>query len=178
MSHTNRHNHGFSLTEVLIASSLLFSFATLSVGSYRNHIGHEQITANSASARAWLEDVSRIAQQFNTSCLLEVDLGNGSLEPKDNNPSTCSISTPHALGGNICVVKDPEAKEREQRCKNMNDDLSIELTPRATAVVGQEIEFSTGGIDTVRCLLVSEPLGLIRSGIGNGSNRCDYSLES
>ena len=178
MSRFNYRNHGFSLPEVLIASSLLFSFATLSVSSYRNHIKHEQIKANSASARAWLEDVSRISQQFNTSCLLEVNLGNGTLAPKTNNPNTCSISSPHALEGDICVVRNPEAKEREQRCKDMEENRSIEFTSRATAFVGQELEFSTAESNSVRCLLVSEPLGLIRSGIGNGRSRCDYSIES
>ena len=43
MKRSNRHSQGFSLPEVLIASSLLFTFATLSVGSYRDHVQHEQI---------------------------------------------------------------------------------------------------------------------------------------
>ena len=80
MKRSNRHSQGFSLPEVLIASTLLFTFATLSVGSYRDHVQHEQLKASRASAQAWLEDVSRIAQQFNTHCLLEVNLAAGTLQ--------------------------------------------------------------------------------------------------
>ena len=178
MNSFNRHNHGFSLPEALIASSLLFTFATLSVGSYKNRIQHEQIQANALSARAWLEDASRIAQQFNTSCLLKVNLSSGSLQPKSTNPQACRITELLLLGSNICVIKNPETSEVAKRCKDIDDDLSIELTSSGTAVVGQELEFSTGSLTNRRCLLVSKPLGLIRSGISNGSSRCDYSIES
>ena len=177
MKRSNHRSHGFSLPEVLIASSLLFTFATLSVGSYRDHIQHEQIKASSNSAQAWLEDVSRIAQQFNTHCLLEVNLGSKALQARQDNPEDCAIETPHMLSSDVCVVKDHDASD-DTRCKNIDDNLSIEITPRGTAVVGQELELGTSGIDTKRCLLITEPLGLIRSGIRSISSRCDYSLES
>ena len=189
MKCSNHHSQGFSLPEVLIASSLLFTFATLSVGSYRDHVQHEQIKASRASAQAWLEDVSRIAQQFNTHCLLEVNLAAGTLQARSDNPEACAIAAPHHFSSNICVVKDHATNDDQLRCKDAEDDTSIELTPRGTAVVGQEIELGTSGINTKRCLLVTEPLGLIRSGIriqtsseaGEDSaiaSRCDYSLES
>ena len=189
MKRSNRHSQGFSLPEVLIASSLLFTFATLSVGSYRDHVQHEQIKASRASAQAWLEDVSRIAQQFNTHCLVQVNLTDQTLEARADNPAACEVPAPHEFSSSICVVKDRNVDHDELRCKDAEDDTSIEITPRGTAVVGQELEFGNSDINTKRCLLVSEPLGLIRSGIrisasatdmnqAMSTSSCDYGLAS
>ena len=101
MKRSNRHSQGFSLPEVLIASTLLFTFATLSVGSYRDHVKHEQINASRASAQAWLEDVSRIAQQFNTHCLLEVNLAAGTCKLAPTIPRPAP-SQHRITSSNIC----------------------------------------------------------------------------
>ena len=158
------HQHrqaGFSLPELMIASSVLLGLATVSAGSYSRYLQHETLKSATIEAQNWIEDVSRIAEQHNTSCIIEA-FPSGLMQEATSNPFSCSI---------------PEAIQLEASLSGEFNDANkvlIAFTPKGTSAEGQELELSVDGLDTRRCILVSQPLGLIRNGIKKGSGPCDY----
>ena len=62
MTYLTRNQAGFSLPELMIASSVLLGLATVSAGSYSRHLKHETLRSATIEAQIWIEDVSRIAE--------------------------------------------------------------------------------------------------------------------
>ena len=83
------------------------------------------------------------------------------MQEATSNPVSCSI---------------PEAIQLEASLSGEFNDANkvlITFTPKGTSAEGQELELSVDGLDTRRCILVSQPLGLIRND-QKGSGPCDY----
>ena len=161
MTYLKRKQAGFSLPELMIASSVLLGLATVSAGSYGRYIKHETLRSATIEAQNWIEDVSRIAEQHNTSCVIEA-FPSGLLQEATSNPATCLIPESIQLEASVAGEENEEAK------------VLISFTPKGTSAEGQELQLSVDGLDTRRCILVSQPLGLIRNGIKTASGTCDY----
>ena len=152
---------GFSLPELMITSSVLLGLATVSTGSYRSYIKHEALRSATIEAQNWVEDVSRIAKQHNTSCVIEA-FSTGLMQEAASNPASCiipeSIQLDASVNGEV----------------NEDNKILIAFTPKATSAEGQELQLSVDGLDIRRCILSSWPLGLIRNGIKTASGGCNY----
>ena len=161
MTNQHRQQAGFSLPELMIASSVLLGLATVSAGSYGRYLKHETLRSATIEAQNWVENVSRIAEQHNTSCVIEA-FSSGLMQEAASNPAECVIPESIQLGASLSG--------------ELNDDnkILIAFTPKGTSAEGQELQLSVDGLDTRRCILVSRPLGLIRNGIKTASGSCDY----
>ena len=161
MTYQTHKQAGFSLPEFMIASSLLLGLATVSAGSYTRYIKYESLRSATIEAQNWIEDVSRIAEQHNTSCVIEA-FPSGLLQEATSNPETCLIPESIQLEASLAGEENEDAK------------VLISFTPKGTSAEGQELQLSIDGLETRRCILVSQPLGLIRNGIQTTSGSCDY----
>ena len=145
---TNQHHQqtGFSLPELMIASSVLLGLATVSAGSYNRYLKHETLRSATIEAQNWVENVSRIAEQHNTSCVIEA-FSSGLMQEAESNPTDCIIPESIQLEASVSGEVDDDGK------------ILIAFTPKGTSAEGQELELSVDGLDTQRCILVSRPLG-------------------
>lgn len=161
MTNQQRQQAGFSLPELMITSSVLLGLITVSAGSYSGYLKHQTLRSATIEAQHWIEDVSRIAEQHNTSCVIEA-FSSGLLQEAANNPASCVIPEGIQLDASVSGEVDEDNK------------ILIAFTPKATSAEGQELLLSIDGLDTRRCILVSRPLGLIRNGLKTASGTCDY----
>ena len=161
MTYLTRNQAGFSLPELMIASSVLLGLATVSAGSYSRYLKHETLRSATIEAQNWVENVSRIAEQHNTSCVIEA-FSSGLMQEAASNPAECVIPESMQLDASLSGELDDDNK------------ILIAFTPKGTSAEGQELQLSVDGLDTRRCILVSRPLGLIRNGIKTASGTCDY----
>ena len=161
MTYLTRKQAGFSLPELMIASSVLLGLATVSAGSYSRYLKHETLRSATIEAQNWVENVSRIAEQHNTSCVIEA-FSSGLLQEAESNPASCVIPESIQLGASV----NGEVNE--------DNKILIAFTPKGTSAEGQELLLSINGLDKRHCILISRPLGLIRNGVKTASGICDY----
>ena len=161
MTYQTHKQAGFSLPELMIASSVLLGLVTVSAGSYNSYLKHQTLRSATIEAQHWIEDVSRIAEQHNTSCVIEA-FSTGLMQEAASNPASCIIPKSIQLDASLSGEVDEDNK------------ILIAFTPKATSAEGQELQLSVDGLDTRRCILISWPLGLIRNGIKPASGGCNY----
>ena len=161
MTYQTHKQAGFSLPELMIASSVLLGLATVSAGSYSRYLKHETLRSATIEAQNWVEDVGRIAEQHNTSCVIEA-FSTGLMQEAASNPASCVIPESIQLDASVSGEV------------NEDNKILIAFTPKATSAEGQELQLSIAGLDKRRCILISRPLGLIRNGIKTASGTCDY----
>ena len=131
----NKLTFPYQIDDCLLSS---FGTATVSAGSYSRYLKHE--TLRSPSAQNWVENVSRIAEQHNTSCVIEA-FSSGLVQEAESNPADCVIPESIQLEASVSGEVDDEGK------------ILIAFTPKGTSAEGQELELSVDGLDTHRCIL-------------------------
>ena len=161
MTIQQRLQSGFSLPELMITSSVLLGLVTVSAGSYKSYLKHEALRSATIEAQNWVEDVGRIAEQHNTSCVIEA-FSTGLMQEAASNPASCVIPESIQLDASVSGEV------------NEDNKILIAFTPKGTSAEGQELQLSIAGLDKRRCILISRPLGLIRNGIKTASGTCDY----
>ena len=161
MTNQHRQQAGFSLPELMITSSVLLGLVTVSAGSYNSYLKHQTLRSATIEAQHWIEDVSRIAEQHNTSCMIEA-FSSGLLQEAESNPASCVIPESIQLDASVSGEV------------NEDNKILIAFTPKGTSAEGQELLLSINGLDKRHCILISRPLGLIRNGVKTASGICDY----
>lgn len=185
---------GFSLTELLISVSLLGIMAGLGGAYYQRSWEKEQLKAASQAAIEWLEDKRIRAIQQSKTCVITINDSAARFEPSSDGNGTygaCS-KAPAELDDplpSLDLRKTIPNLSQLKICSQDHDDSVIILscndntisvqqteivfTPRGTVAEGGLIKLHAGDNIPNRCIMITQPLGLIRQGFED-AGACNY----
>lgn len=175
-----RHSQGLTLTELLVAVTILGLLAGLLVRSYLQHARYQALQSASSATAEWLADIRKRAMQQNQACSISVSPSSSSLQAASTNAcghfpalNLSTISTGSLSIGLCYHNSDPlQPNSVAATCGNNSSNSSATLTfsPRGTNQLNAVFEFFSGTEQAKTCTLVIHPNGIIRYGtIRSGS---------
>jgi len=165
---------GFSLVELLITIAILSVLATATLTSLRSVLYSEQSTATARVLTGWLDERRRQAIQSSQPCAITVNAQDATLSASTNNQ--CGSFPILYLKSEL-----PNSSEIKVSLQNQTPNEWI-FSPRGTvyrdpAISNNDLELLLqdlrGGDAANRCIKVTTPLGLVRSG-RYINNQCNY----
>ena len=165
---------GFTLTELLVTVVVLLIFSSIAIPNFRKMLYSEKSTASARLLAGWIDERRRQAIQSSDPCIITIDIEEAIFRQSDTN--RCG--------------KFPTLHLRAELPKKNNINLTLlNQTPTewiftSRGTVYQEanansndlellIEDERSSTNASRCLKVTAPLGLVRSG-RYLNEKCDY----
>ena len=169
-----RRDNGFTLIELLITVIILTVFTTATITSLRSVLYSEQSTATARVLAGWLDERRRQAIQSSEPCRISIDTDQATFSEAGNNQcgDFATLYIKSELPGNNSISI------------SLQDQTPNEwiFTPRGTVHLdptqGNDdlellVQDNRGDSSAKRCIKVTTPLGLVRSG-RYSNNQCNY----
>ena len=165
-------SQGFTMVELLIVLVILAILSAVALPNLRSGMRREQLAATSLGIISWLERTRNQAVKEMESCQITIeatDASEASLAIASDSPGCTEIET--------FKVADQENTPTDVSLELTDDsDSEFSFSPRGSVNSDQEIELTMKGSPTTRCIKVTAPVGLVRSGIKRDGT-CSYEQE-
>ena len=186
MKHSkNDQCRGFTTIELMVAVIIFGILAGIGLGHYQRNWKEERLKAITRETAAWLEDARLQALQQSETCVIEIDDARKALRaaaPTDGND--CVDISPLDLKqitqniDDLILCSDKSTSSNlicDSSHKNSQPDgtTKIIFTPRGTVAQGGLMKLNLDQSINNRCIIIVQPLGLIRQGIEENSN-CNF----
>ena len=169
-----RRDNGFTLIELLITVIILTVFTTATITSLRSVLYSEQSTATVRVLAGWLDERRRQAIQSSEPCRISIDTDQATFSEAANNQ--CGDFATLYMKSEL-----PGSNAISISLQNQTPNEWI-FTPRGTVHLdptqGNDdlellVQDNRGDSSAKRCIKVTTPLGLVRSG-RYSNNQCNY----
>lgn len=180
------YSKGFSTIELVVVILIIAILAGLSIPTFTRNVQKERLKATAKAAASWLEESRSKAVRQSQTCVLQVNDTNKTLSPASNSDgNNCTNISSLNLSTVVDGMQDIILCSRETSdistltlCNASNGvnsaTTTITITPRGTVASGGLIKLYLNDDISVRCIAVTQPLGLIRQGSYNDDNTCNY----
>jgi len=178
-------SRGFSIIELIAAVVIFGILAGIGIGHYQRNWTEERLKAITRETSAWLEDARLQALQQSETCVIEIDDANAALKAASHEDGNhCVEIASLDLKGKVQNIEDLVLCSEASTSSNLICDHShtnshtdgttkIIITPRGTVARGGLIKLNLTQSIKNRCIIIVQPLGLIRQGIEE-NNSCTF----
>ena len=157
------YNKGWTLIEIGVVSVVVGILAAISFPNLAGIQARAQLMSATNDVKVALQQAQRNAIKRGTSCPVSITAANGTVDSSTGGCINNPVNLPASYRG-VSLVSG-------------STDISFSykgnptFTPVPSPLVDQIIRLNSTGTSDVRCLVISEKLGIIRSGFYNG-NAC------
>lgn len=151
LSNARTKNQGFTLVEILIALVILGILSAIAAPSFLSLFSKNKVNDALTQVRGALQEAQRQAIRNSKSCTVTIDTTN-----KKITTSPCSVTGDRTLDSSIVIA---------------TNEPSIQFSHKGTITLSDAGTVVLSNADTAKklCLVISSPLGIIRTGEYSGS---------
>jgi len=181
----NNQCRGFTIIELMVVVIIFGILAGISLGHYQRNWKEERLKAIARETAAWLEDARLRAIQQSETCVIEIDDANTTLKASSSDNGNNCIDIPLLElkpiiqnTDSLILCSDASTSSNlicDSSHTNSQTDgtTKIVITPRGTVAQGGLIKLNLEQSIKSRCIIIVQPLGLIRQGIERNSS-CNF----
>ncbi len=152
MVSVDRHSSGMTLPELLVAVVMLGLMAAVGLGGINRSLAHTRVEAATRELAVGLEQARSAAEAAGEACALALG-PSGWIQP-DAAAGTSALPT--------CRISLGRSQTGVQLSHNLPGPLRI--ASNGLVLDGGTLVVAAGGSDLQRCLVISLPLGVVRTG--------------
>ena len=190
---------GISIVELLVAVAIMGGLAGMSVATFHDKVGKEELKSITREGVSWIEDVKKHAIQYDTPCEINIDILNQEFTiPEQNSANLLHACTTTSLSKlslkaslnnaaelEICsaILNQGESPTDElstltslvcsQTTVESSENISTVFSPRGTLTRSLLITLNLPAASQSRCIALQAPNSMIRSGKVIGES-CDF----
>ena len=170
---------GFTFTELVVAAALIGLLGGIMLPTLQPNLENEQLNSATRLSINWLNSLRQISIQNSVPCRATWDLTNATLSGScDNGVTAPGVLSLRAAANNGSLLIEVTTESPDGNLPGSEPPNTWIFTPRGTSVTTGEVNISlaNNANELGRCVRLTAPLALLRSGRRTTSELCDYTI--
>ena len=165
---------GFTFTELVVAAALIGLLGGIMLPTLQPNLENEQLNSAATVSIKWLNSLRQTSIQNSVPCRATWDLTNATLSGScDNGVTAPGVLDLRGAANNSSLLIEVTTEPPDGETPN-----TWIFTPRGTSITTGEANISliNNANELGRCVRLTAPLALLRSGRRTTSELCDYTI--
>ena len=170
---------GFTFTELVIAAALIGLLGGIMLPTLQPNLENEQLDSAARLSINWLNSLRQTSIQNSVPCRATWDLTNATLSGScDNGVTAPGVLSLRAAANNGSLLIEVTTEPPDGEPAGSEPPNTWIFTPRGTSITSGEANISliNNANELGRCVRLTAPLALLRSGRRTTSELCDYTI--